>query len=159
FNLWLIFTQGSPQEKRKAKYLTIFLENFYGAEEIQLLAQTHFIALINKKVTPNKAALLTKALAQSRYVKYEMREALITETLNLENIADDIKCQLPLLLNDVLNTIYSLINKKEFSQAFKIAVDTDQEDGFLEYVEGCLSLAKNDMQRAEKHLLTSIQKG
>jgi hypothetical protein len=33
FNLWLIFTQGSPREKRRVKDLIVFLENFYDARE------------------------------------------------------------------------------------------------------------------------------
>jgi hypothetical protein len=38
FNLWLIFTQGSPYEKRRARYLSIFLENFYDENELMALA-------------------------------------------------------------------------------------------------------------------------
>ncbi|MCF6402626.1 AAA family ATPase [Chitinophaga filiformis] len=47
FNLWLIFTQGGPLEKRKAKYLTIFLEDFYAIEKMQLLTGKHQ-PIINK---------------------------------------------------------------------------------------------------------------
>src|SRR5207244_1102587 len=55
FNLWLIFTQGSPREKRKAKYLTIFLENFYEQEQIKLLAKQHLENLGRGCFTPNRA--------------------------------------------------------------------------------------------------------
>ena len=34
FNLWLIFTQGSQRERRRARYLSIFLDNFYDGKEL-----------------------------------------------------------------------------------------------------------------------------
>lgn len=33
FNLWLLMTQGGIKEKQQAKYLTLFLENWYGIDE------------------------------------------------------------------------------------------------------------------------------
>jgi hypothetical protein len=41
FNLWLLMTQGGPREKRKVKYLTIFLENWYDQEEFKKLFIEH----------------------------------------------------------------------------------------------------------------------
>jgi len=35
FNLWLLMTQGGPGEKQQVKYLTVFLENWYGREEVE----------------------------------------------------------------------------------------------------------------------------
>ena len=42
FNMWLIVTQGNPDQKRKARYLTIFLETWYDADEIRDMATLHF---------------------------------------------------------------------------------------------------------------------
>ncbi len=41
FNMWLIVTQGNPEQKRKAKWLSIFLEAWYDGEELKQLATDH----------------------------------------------------------------------------------------------------------------------
>jgi GTPase SAR1 family protein len=41
FNMWLIMTQGNPEQKRKAKWLSIFLESWYDPSELKTLAQKH----------------------------------------------------------------------------------------------------------------------
>ena len=35
FNMWLIMTQGNPDQKRKAKWLSIFLENWYNVANLK----------------------------------------------------------------------------------------------------------------------------
>jgi len=49
FNMWLIFTQGNPEQKRKAKCLSIFLENWYDALDFKTLANDHISLLKDKK--------------------------------------------------------------------------------------------------------------
>ena len=39
FNMWLIMTQGNPEQKRKAQWLNIFLENWYNDAELKTMAQ------------------------------------------------------------------------------------------------------------------------
>jgi energy-coupling factor transporter ATP-binding protein EcfA2 len=46
FNMWLIVTQGNPNQKRKARYLTIFLETWYDADEIRAMVKTHLQNLV-----------------------------------------------------------------------------------------------------------------
>ena len=41
FNMWLIMTQGNPDQKRKARWLSIFLENWYDPAELKTLTQKH----------------------------------------------------------------------------------------------------------------------
>jgi len=41
FNMWLIVTQGNPDQKRRAKYLTLFLEAWYDGAELKALAKRH----------------------------------------------------------------------------------------------------------------------
>ena len=41
FSMWLIMTQGYPEQKQKAKWLSIFLENWYDAVELKTMPQKH----------------------------------------------------------------------------------------------------------------------
>lgn len=91
FNLWLIFTQGSPREKRRARYLTIFMENFYDGDGLRKLAAEHLKLLEEHNISPNAAAIYTKALAQSKYIDSTTRDRMIDQTTQLADIADHIK--------------------------------------------------------------------
>ena len=41
FNMWLIVTQGNPDQKRKARWMSEFLESWYDKQELQTMAQQH----------------------------------------------------------------------------------------------------------------------
>ena len=41
FNMWLIVTQGNPEQKRKARWMSEFLENLYDKQELQSLAEQY----------------------------------------------------------------------------------------------------------------------
>jgi len=41
FNMWLIMTQGNPEQKRKAEWLDIFLEKWYDDTELKTMVQKH----------------------------------------------------------------------------------------------------------------------
>ena len=41
FNMWLIMTQGNSEQKRKAEWLNIFLENWYDDTELKTIVKKH----------------------------------------------------------------------------------------------------------------------
>ncbi|MDR3286197.1 MAG: AAA family ATPase [Prevotellaceae bacterium] len=41
FNMWLILTQGNPEQKRKARWMSIFLENFCSSQASYQLAKQY----------------------------------------------------------------------------------------------------------------------
>ncbi len=159
FNLWLIFTQGSPADKRRAKYLTIFLENFYNAEQIQVLAKGHLDALSKGQQTSSKAILLTKAFVQSTHIRLTLREQLIAKTLQLKDIDEDIKKILPPTLEHITDNILSLIKKKKFTEALRAAAAVEYEDGSREFLQGLIYLRESKSEEANAALSTSIKKG
>lgn len=159
FNLWLIFTQGSPKEKRKAKYLTIFLESFYDAEELKALAEGHLKILEERKLNPDKAALLSKAYAQSRYISYTTRNELIEKTLSLENIPDELKIQMPSTTADIAKNIELALSKGDLKKALKLAKDIEQEDGIKENAIAIIYSNINRKDLAENYYLQAIEKG
>lgn len=159
FNLWLIFTQGNPQEKRKAKCLTIFLENFYDAEELKTLAYSHLSTLKDGKIAPNKAALLTKAYAQSKYISSSMRDELIRQTLELKGIDIELKEQLPLTTYNIWKKVQDLIKTKEWNAAIKMLDNFEQDDGLRELLLGYIYSDWKKLEDAEKYFLLANTKG
>ena len=159
FNLWLIFTQGNPREKRKAKYLTIFLENFYDANELKILANEHLKAISERKLSPDKAALLTKALSQSRYISYATRDLLIQGTLQLPEIQEVLKKQLPPTTFEIADEIEKLVQKKEYTKAIALAGTIEQVDGMKELLFGYIHYKNGKIQAAEENYLESVNKG
>jgi TPR repeat protein/DNA-binding transcriptional regulator GbsR (MarR family) len=158
FNLWLIFTQGSPKEKRKAKCLTIFMENFYDAQEIVRIATEHLEMLQSGNPVANKAALITKALAQSRYITYIMRDKLIGNTLALQNMADELRVQLPHTSEQIFNEVDEAIKKKDFGKALRIASEVEHEDGYREFLQGYIYWVREINLEAQNYLQTAFNK-
>ena len=156
FNLWLIFTQGNPHEKRKAKYLTIFLENFYNVDELKQLTITHLNTLKNGKSDPNKAALFTKALAQSKYITFDERDGLIRNTTQLKGIASDLKQQLPLLIDDINKKIKNAVSNQDWPNALRLAKEIEQENEEKWIILGYIYYSRGDFANAEENLLKGL---
>lgn len=159
FNLWLIFTQGNPHEKRRAKCLTVFLENFYDEEELRQLALVHLDVLQAGKMLPNKAALLTKALAQSKYISYTLRDDLIGRTLNLKGIDNELKQQLPLTTRTVCEKIRELVDRKEWTKALNMANDFEQHDAIKDFMIAYVNEGAGNYEHAQEYYLNCIDKG
>ena len=159
FNLWLIFTQGGPREKRKAKYLTIFLENFYDEKEIEGLAKSHLEAVKEKKIGAGKAILLTKAFSQSKYVSLLTHVSLIASTKALPDISEEQKKELPDSAVDTMLKALVLIDKKEWDNAFLLLQSVQQEDALKHSILGQLFFRKNDLGTSEKYYLKAYRMG
>jgi len=158
FNLWLIFTQGSPKEKRKAKYLTVFMEHFYDESGLQLLISNHLKSLQENKLSTDKAALLTKALAQSRFVNSDLRDTLLDYTLKLTDMSEELKIQLPQKISDIIGEVVEFTKKEEFTKAINLAKSIEQEDGVKEFLLGHIHFFMGDYDLAEKYLSSSAEK-
>jgi energy-coupling factor transporter ATP-binding protein EcfA2 len=159
FNLWLIFTQGSSQEKRRAKYLTIFLENFYEEKELRAQAQKHLHSLYSKDVSSDKAYLLTKAFSQSKFITSFMRDLLVGATLELEGVKDNLKRELPDTIANIFDEVIELMVKNNMDKARSLVGSIEQEDGIKEYLEGSICMAINDLPSAQLRFGQSFQKG
>jgi len=159
FNLWLIFTQGSSREKRKAKYLSIFLENFYDEKELREMAEKHLDTVREGKIAPDKAALLTKAYSQSRYIHSIGRDILIESTLKLPGMNASLQKELPLSISEIMEEVFAFARKKEWDKALHLVHTIEQEDGIKEYLFGIMDFAKGDLVAAEKMLLQSFVNG
>lgn len=80
FNLWIIVTQGNPEQKRKARWLSIYLENFYDVISFKKMHKEYLLALKAQKISRPNALLFSKALAQSKFLTTEQSDEVISLT-------------------------------------------------------------------------------
>jgi TPR repeat protein/energy-coupling factor transporter ATP-binding protein EcfA2 len=159
FNLWLIFTQGSPKEKRKAKCLTVFMENFYDEQEIEKIATEHLQLLQSGNAVANKAALITKALAQSRFINVAMRDDLISKTLALSEMAIDLRNQLPPTKMQILDDVFKAIGQADYDKAMRIAKELEQNDGASEILQAAVYGNSGNNKEALRCYQVAFDKG
>lgn len=160
FNMWLIITQGNPDQKRKAKWLSIFLENWYDADDFKNLTDEHIHNLEDKKLGFKDALLFSKALSQSKYVSTYERDKIIELTECLEgNSTKDIMLELPKKYKDIENLVFEFIDNKEFDKALKVTDEIENEDGEKFSLLSDIYHHMNDYKNCERVLKLAIEKG
>jgi len=160
FNMWLILTQGNPAEKQKAKWLTNFLENWYNKKELKQIVKQHIIGLESGVLKADHAVIMTKALAQSRYIGFEERDNMIEKSHGLigENIA--MEQELPEKSIEILKKINTLIEQKNFKQALIEAKGiSNEEDGTKEMIIGFVQSMAHEPDEAKRYFKKSVAKG
>ncbi|TAH05868.1 MAG: hypothetical protein EAZ16_01170, partial [Sphingobacteriales bacterium] len=159
FGMWLIVTQGNPDQKRKAKFLTIFLETWYDSHQLQDLASSYLTKLKNQKIGFDKASVLSKAFSQSKYITTAQRDELISHTRQL--------CEGNFQPHDLPET-FGIIDAKikafeeagKYEEALALFDEIEnEEDGIKFYGKGVFNHKLNKIEEAEKHYLLAIEKG
>lgn len=159
FNMWLIVTQGNPDQKRKARYLTIFLETWYDAHEIQSLARAHAQSLKEQKMGYDQAVVLTKAFSQSKYIRVEERDSLLDLTYQLSDYRPE-KGDLPKKYEELYDTINMLRENGNFTKALEVVDEIEnEEDGHKFTIKGYLYTELGNLEEAKKNYLLAIEKG
>ena len=159
FNMWLIVTQGNPEQKRHAKYLTLFLEAWYDEQELREKALSHIKKLQTGEITYDKAWVLSKAFSQSKYLGVMERDTLIDYTLKLDN-KSILNVELPRKSYDIFKEVIALDEKQSYKEAFeKIQTIENEEDGFKFYIMADCCRKMGRVEDAEKYYLLSVKKG
>ena len=159
FNMWYIITQGNPHQKRKAKYLSLFLEKWYDENDIKDLAQDHLSELAEGIVPYGNAVLKSKALSQSRYVSVDMRDELIkgTRALNKESFVVD---DLPEEMSVILDQVEKLCHEEEYDLAIeKLLTIENEADGVKEWGLGIVLEKAGRISKAVEYYKLAIAKG
>jgi TPR repeat protein len=161
FNMWLIITQGNPEQKRKAKWLSIFLEAWYDVVQVKALALAHIKNLQSKKMSYDKAIVLTKALSQSRHITTSQRDEMLdfTTELNEPDFQYDL-LPLPKKYREIADEILKLINEHKYGEAHKLTDELENEDDGVKFaMKGRLFEFEGNKKDAKEYYLKSIQKG
>lgn len=159
FNMWLIITQGNPDQKRRAKYLTLFLEGWYEEHELKSLAQRHLTDLKGGSIGFDKAMVLSKGLSQSKYIGVTERDALIEATLSLK--PEGLKeTELPRMFREISEDARALYEQGEFKSCLgKLEEIENEEDGVKFYLTALCYAGLNNFKSAENYYLKAVEKG
>ncbi len=161
FNMWLMITQGNPEQKRKAKWLSIFLENWYDGTDFKRLTNEHIASLRSGNTNLNNSLIFSKALSQSKYISLAERDTIIelTEGMKCKN-SENCLIELPEKYSDIQKKIYKYVEKKNFSKAIKVTETIENEaDGIKYFILGYLNKAQGKNNEAESYYLMAIEKG
>ena len=160
FNMWFIVTQGNPVQKRKAKWLSIFLECWYSQEDFKTITTEHIKNLSDNKIPYDKALLISKALSQSRYASTVQRDQIIDLVEGLNKTNKDSLIQLPKRYTEIYKEVRKLYESDNFDKAIELANEIEnEEDGVKFAMIGFINEGKEDYDEAEKNYLLSKEKG
>jgi len=161
FNMWLIVTQGNPDQKRKARWVSEFFECWYDKEELQGIAKRHIENLKTGKILGKDAMLLSCGLSQCKYVSTYDRDEMIDLTQSvLREPSVGYMVQLPKKVREIVEKIDNCIENEDYKQAEKLAKSIENEEDDLKIF--CLGLVYKKQEKyklAEKYYLQVIEKG
>jgi TPR repeat protein len=161
FNMWLIITQGNPEQKRKAKWLSIFLENWYDANDLKKLAKNHIELLKKTEVNRKDALILSKGLSQCKCITTFERDQIIRLTENLKGKSIERSLlELPQRFEHILDEVQQYINNQDYNSALELAESIEnEEDGYKFFLIGEIYFSQDNYTSAMKYLLKAEQKG
>ena len=161
FNMWLIITQGNPEQKRKAKWLSIFLENWYDANDLKKLVRNHIELLKKTEVNRKDALILSKGLSQCKCITTFERDEIIELTENLKGKSIERSLlELPQRFEHILDEVQEYMNNQNYNAALELIKSVEnEEDGFKFLLIGDIYYSQNNYVDATKYLLKAEQKG
>jgi hypothetical protein len=161
FNMWFIITQGNPEQKRKSKWLSLFLENWYDASDFKKLTSDYIHNLKHNNMDYEDAMIHSKALSQCKFISTNDRDEIIelTEALNIKKIKQSL-IVMPKKFKDIEQEVAKLVENKEFVKAIEKAQEIENEEGGEKYglLAGC-HYYNNDVQKAKAFSIQAIDKG
>ena len=158
FNLWIVMTQGSPADRRSAKYLTQFLEAWYTPNEIKLLARKHLQILAAPEGDPVQKLLFSKALVHSKYIYHATHDSLNEKSEAISAIKEG-GVQFPEKFSDAHSKIQDFVEAKNFDAALQRAESISFDGGTRNSLFGFILSEKGDLTDADKYFLQAIDKG
>ena len=160
FNMWLIVTQGNPDQKRKARWMSEFLESWYDKQELQDLAIQHIENLILHKISGKQALMLSKGLSQSKYICTRLRDDLIDHTkAELKDSLNNYMIHLPETVREISNKVEICLEQGNYQQAVNLANSIENEDGWKDFLLANIYNNQEKYDLSEKYYLKAIEKG
>ena len=159
FNMWFIVTQGNPTQKRKPKWLSIFLEHWYGKNEFKNLVTEHIKNLQLGNISHNKLLLLSKGISQTRYITTSQRDEILSLSEDFQNKIESNAIPLPRKYKEIYGEVMSFNKKGKFKKAITLANEIEnEEDGIKFKLLGDLYSNQKYYNKAKEYYLKAIEK-
>ncbi|MGJ8746098.1 tetratricopeptide repeat protein, partial [Polaribacter sp.] len=160
FNMWFIVTQGNPNQKRKAKWLSIFLEYWYGKNDFKNLVDEHLKNLQTGKISDNKLLLLSKGISQAKYITTSQRDEILTLSESFQKKIGNSVIPLPRKYQEIYEEILRHIENENYEKGIYLAEGIEnEEDGIKFFILGFLYKSQQKHEQAEEYFLKAIEKG
>ncbi len=124
FNIWYLMRHGDKTSQCKVKWLTRFLEMWYGdnGKEIHSFIEQHISLLKSGAYIPSSAILMANALAAIPQIKFESLISIVEETEKI--LADSDRKYLPKfnrkLIVETLGKALKYMREKEFKKTYEL---------------------------------------
>ena len=154
FNMWLIITQGNPEQKRKAKWLSVFLENWYNETDFKKLAYDHIANLKSGKTDWKSALLFSKGLRQSKYISVKERDTIIELTEKIKGKGEE-NCliELPEKYESIVAKIIKYQEEKDYRKAIEIAETIENEEDGIKFYTLAILYADQKITQKQKTII------
>jgi len=157
FNLYLIMTQAGAMQKKRARYLTEFLEVWYDEKEIK----DYYYKTIQEfgKVAGSNTLVRAKALAHSKYISAEERDHLLDLVNDSPAFYGTDTSMLPDKMVELMEKAKEMYDIKNYKSAIEILSSIEQQSGAIVFRIGLCYHENNNFREAEKYYLNAINKG
>ncbi|RZK24449.1 MAG: ATP-binding protein [Flavobacterium sp.] len=127
FNIWYLMRNGDRKDKRRVKWLTVFLELWYDDEAgFEQFLTRHMELLKTGQYHPKSALLLSEALANSEKLNVITLDNFLNATAKI--LTKEQRKQLPNINNRKFDAAMELFKKKEHNQAIQVIKTFERED-------------------------------
>ncbi len=160
FNMWIIVTQGNPDQKRMSNYLITFLESWYDDTEIKSLSPKQMEGIQKGEIMLDKPSIRSKGVSQSKYLITKEADEMMDLSLFMSSYRDSLLHVLSQKSKDILTEINDAIEKKEYDKAL-VFIDeiVNEEKGVVFFLKGEVLYFKLELIDSEKYFLLAYENG
>ena len=157
FNLWLIMTQGGPQQKLEAKYLTEFIETWYNQKELNQLCQEFNLGLDKDRTNINRLMPMSHALLNTKSLSRENKLTLYSKLRNELKVSEIGAAEM--YLGDLNPEIERAFKEQKYRKAIDLLKVSNISDADKYFNIGLAFYELKEFEESEKNYLLSIRKG
>jgi len=158
FNLWLIMTQGGPQQKLEAKYLSEFLETWYNQKDLNQLCQEFNLDINKENHNANRLLPLYHALLNAKSLSRDNKLEL-SKLKNEWKVEEQDLGAAELYLGDITPDIDHAFTEENYRKAIDLLKVSSVKDDRKYFGIGLAFHELEEYKNAENYYLQAIEKG
>jgi Flp pilus assembly protein TadD len=159
FNLWLIMTQGGPQQKLEAKYLTDFLETWYDRNELDQLCQEFTEEIKTKTEKRGELLSMSHALLNAKSLDRKSKIALYSKLKKELHFSERDIGRADIYFGNLDEEISKAFKEKRYHELIDFLEVAEVEEDKKYYSLGIAYQELLDFSESEQNYLKALKKG
>jgi len=161
FNMWMIVTQGNPDQKRKARWMSEFLESWYEKHELQNLVSQFLKKMKSHEISAKEHYLFGIALSRSKHISAQQADEMLGYMkAELKESHQSYMIPLPETTDEIIEKAKFFREQKNYQKAIETVNTIENEEGGLKFnLLGILHKNQGNNELAVKNYLQAIEKG